>query len=393
LKEIIIANARYWLDYLQALPRERSLSPSYLQGIAKAISAVATIPEAWDMVCPFVSLLHPYMEYHGHWADWESFLHHLVHLAQQHNDQEAQIIFLMRLSVIQRQRGNYQAATASFVHIWRICRHENRQLQRAIALSNLGVLYRLQGYFWRAEVTCRSACDLFKSLGDSTRLAYTENTLGLIDMDQHCWTEAMVHFEYARTLFGDMGDAQGQALVQQNLGILYNYMHQSQKSLDNLQQTLGYYQQTENNAKIAITQLNISNALLSSGDLPGAEQFSLQAETNLKQLGDNINLARTRHNLGMIYTKTGNWDEAEQCFHWALDHWRLRQDIRNTANTLSELTSLYLAWGKWLQAQACLDEAKALIQGQEENRYQTISDELQERQLKLVGLKDISANG
>ena len=391
LENIIVANARYWLDYLGRKSPDSPLSDADLEGAAKALDVAATTPAAWPFIRPLTKLLHPYMKRRGPWTGWDAFLRYLLYYAQQRADQEVQLAFLAYLGDIQRQYGNHQTALDAYRQAWRLCRRSGDRFWQAITFSNLGDLYRLQDDSWRAEVLCSNAHDLFFMLGDLTRLAYTENSLGLINLYQRRWDAARTHFQHAVRSFEQVNDEYGRVMVWQNMSILYNYIHQPQEALAYLAQALRYYEKVEDQYYIALIHLNIGNTCLSHGDFERAEQASLQAETMFEQLADQPNLARTRHNLGMIYTHTAKWEEAERCFLWAVGHWQSRQDNWNLANSMGELAGMYITWGQREQAQHYLAAVAQRIDRRTDPAYQGLQRELAERREKLDALHAVES--
>lgn|GEM_PF-1341063 len=384
METIIVANAQYWLDYLRRMSQDSTLSDADLEGAARALDTAAATPEAWPLIHPLATLLHPYMKRRGPWTGWDTFLHYLLYYAQQHADQEAQLAFLTQLGNIQHQRGENQTALDSYRRAWRLCRQIGDRFWQAITFSNLGDLYRIQGDFWRAEVLCSNARDLFAILGDLTRLAYTENHLGLINLYQRRWDTALSHFQSAERLFEQVKDEYGLAMLWQNLSILYNYIQQPREALDYLSQALHYYEKVGDEYSTANINLNIGNTCLTHGDFERAEQTSLQAEAMFMQLKDYPNLARVRHNLGMIYTHTANWEKAERCFLWAVEQWQSQQDTWNLANTMGEFAAMYIAWGRRQQAQYYLDAVEQCIAHHDESSYQGLHRELAERREKIT---------
>jgi tetratricopeptide (TPR) repeat protein len=383
LKEIIIANARYWLDYLDAISEDTLISDAAVRGVAKALDTAVTVPEAWSLTQALALLLHPHMERRGYWTDWGSFLQILITHAHQRADVATEAELLIRCGAVQRQRGDYRAALHSYRRAWWLCRRSGDELGRAIALSNLGDLYRLQERFRRAEVLCQGALALFEALEDSERLAYTENHLGLIYFAQRRWSEALAHFTRSKTLQEQIGDRHGLAKTLQNLGVLYRRVGNLEGALAFFGQAIQHYQEVGDEAYAARTQANVGTVYLNQSDLLRAERAYNRAETVLKRVGDSLDLARVRHNLGILYTRLENWTEAQACFERALEQWRNLGDERNLANTLGELANLHLSHGHWDQAQACLDEAWELVGERQETHYRSLQSELKEMQQKL----------
>ena len=147
METIIVANAQYWLDYLRRMSQDSTLSDADLEGAARALDTAAATPEAWPLIHPLATLLHPYMKRRGPWTGWDTFLHYLLYYAQQHADQEAQLAFLTQLGNIQHQRGENQTALDSYRRAWRLYLKPEVQpvLDRLRAISNVNRKEVLQG--------------------------------------------------------------------------------------------------------------------------------------------------------------------------------------------------------------------------------------------------------
>ena len=220
MRQTIVANAGYWLDILNAGSGYTLIPETDIRGAARALEAIATVPEAWSLTQSLALALHPHMERRGYWADWDGFLRSLVTHARQRADMAAEAKLLVRRGEIQRQRGSYQTAVLSCRRAWWLCRRAGDQSNRAKALSNLGDLYRLQERFRRAEILCQGALALFGALEDTVELARTENRLGLVYFDQGRWAEALPHLIRAKALWQQAGDRHGLAKALHNLGEL-----------------------------------------------------------------------------------------------------------------------------------------------------------------------------
>jgi hypothetical protein len=83
VKQVIIANARYWLDCLEAVSGVDLISEADIRGIARALETVMAVPEAWPLTLSLTLALHPHVERQGYWADWDSFLQSMVAHARQ----------------------------------------------------------------------------------------------------------------------------------------------------------------------------------------------------------------------------------------------------------------------------------------------------------------------
>jgi hypothetical protein len=96
LKRVIIANARYWLDYLNGRPEDAVLADADIRGAARALEAVMTVSEVWPCTQSLALALHPHMERQGYWTDWDEFLKGLTVQARKQADTAAEEALLIR---------------------------------------------------------------------------------------------------------------------------------------------------------------------------------------------------------------------------------------------------------------------------------------------------------
>ncbi len=384
MQEVILANARYWLRVLQNAPGDSPRAEADLRGAAKAIEATLQIPDLWDVTKALAQAIHPHMEQRGFWADWDECLHVLIGCARQQSDEQAETEILLWRGTIQRQRGDFQAATFFCLRAWKLNQHRRNELILAQIFSQLGDMYRLMGRHWRAEPLCLAAVGCFNEEEQAGNLAQAENRLGLLYFDQLRYADALPHFLRAEVLSRRMGDSYGLAKALQNLGELHRRNGDFEKALPYLKQAVEHYSAVGDEIYAATAQVNIGNVYLNQADWSRAEATYLQAETTLRRAGNSLDLAILRNNLGIVYTRLEVWDEAEACFTRALEQSRLRGDVWMEANTLGEIGMLfYLAHGDWVVAQRYFDEALRLVRMHQGEHFALLRRELSGRRKNL----------
>src|SRR5262249_36755264 len=108
MQEVILANAQYWLQSLQAAPGDAPIPEIDLRGAARAIEAAIRIPAAWEITLALARSLHPHMEQRGFWTEWDACLQILAGRARQQADRQAEADFFLKRAAIQRQRGDFE---------------------------------------------------------------------------------------------------------------------------------------------------------------------------------------------------------------------------------------------------------------------------------------------
>lgn len=383
MKQVVQANARYWLNLLKKVSGQELLKEGQLRGAAVALNATLTVPELWSLTKDLTLALHPHMEQRGYWSDWDAYLQILVAHAGQQGDGRTEAELLLRRGVIQRQRGEFRNAERSYSRALMSYRHLGDPHGRAQVFHCLGDACRLQGKFWRAEVLCCAAVKILEAGNEIDELANAENRLALTYFDQRRFSDAAPHLLRAEALWRQVGNPYGLAKALHNLGELHRRSGDLAKALAYLDQAVQAYLAVGDEIYVARTRLNIGNVYLHQSDLAQAETVYLEAETVLRNAGDSLDLAGARLNLGIVYTRLGNWDEAEACFKRSLEQWRSREDVYWQADTLGEMSVLYRMRGDQLMARSVLDEAWTLISGRNDPRYARLRGELGEHQKAL----------
>lgn len=383
MKQVIQANARYWLHLLHGISGTELLKESQLRGAALALNATLAIPELWTLTRDLALALHPHMEQRGYWSDWDACLQVLITHASQHQDERTKASLLIRRGVIQRQRGEFRNATRSYLQALTSYRHMDDPNECALVFHRLGDACRLQGKFWRAEVFCCAAIKILEGKGEIDELAYAENRLALTYFDQRRFSDALPHLLCAESLWRQAKDVHGLAKALHNLGELHRRSGNLPKALTYLDQAVQNYLMVGDEIYAARTRLDIGNVYLRQSELARAETVYLEAESVLRSAGDSLYLAGARLNLGIVYTRLGNWDEAEACFKRSLEQWCSRDDQWWQANTLGEMSAMYQARGDWSMARSVIDDAWRLIGSKNTSRYETLRQELIKRRKEL----------
>jgi tetratricopeptide (TPR) repeat protein len=383
MKQVIQANALYWLNLLKDASGKELLPESQLRGAARALEASLWVTDEWPLTKELAMVLHPYMEQRGYWSDWDGCLQTLIVHANQHGDSRAEADFFLRRGVIQRQRGEFRNAARSYVQAWASYRRLADPNGCAFVFHRLGDVYRLEEKFWRAEMLCCAAVKNMSGEGNQEELAQAENRLGLVYFDQRRFSDALPHFTRAESLWRQISNPHGLAKALHNIGELHRRSSDLSKALTYLNQAVQNYLAVGDEIYAARTRLNIGNVYLRRSELKQAEAVYLETETVLKHAGDSLDLAGARLNLGIVYTRLGNWSEAEACFKRSLEQWRSREDVWRQANTLGEMSAMYKERGNRTEALRVIDDAWGLITGKSGPRYESLRRELAERQKEL----------
>src|SRR5512138_1665309 len=100
MKQVIRANARYWLNLLNPDSDGELLRESQLRDAALALEAALSVSELWGLTKDLALALHPHMEQRGYWSDWDACLGFLIERAGQQADRPTHAELLLRRGVI-----------------------------------------------------------------------------------------------------------------------------------------------------------------------------------------------------------------------------------------------------------------------------------------------------
>jgi tetratricopeptide (TPR) repeat protein len=135
-------------------------------------------------------------------------------------DLPGQANVLNQLGFLHVLTGDYPAATASQQEALALARRAGDRFAEGAALNHLGLMQHLTGDYPAAAASQQQALALFRDLGNLFGLAYALNDLGVVQQETGEYAAAAASQQQALTLFAELGSRLGQAEALNRLGEL-----------------------------------------------------------------------------------------------------------------------------------------------------------------------------
>ena len=156
----------------------------------------------------------------GHWDQSASLQQSALIAARQGGDRLGEADTLAGLGVLQRETGDYPAATASLARALALYGEAGDPFGQADALNSLGVVQQETRDYPAATASQQQALALYRDLGDLLGQAWTLDDLGLVQQGTGDYRGAAASHQRALDVFRDLGNRLGQAEALNRLGEL-----------------------------------------------------------------------------------------------------------------------------------------------------------------------------
>jgi serine phosphatase RsbU (regulator of sigma subunit) len=232
---------------------------------------------------------------------------------------------------------------------------EQHQLQRrvaAVCLNLTGLLAALSDTAAEARYT-RMGYEAAKRSSDTLlQLQTTVHLADFFNYKRHWADSAIAYYTVALAGFRARQDAKSIGLVLNNLAEVYAYRNDHARALACYSQALEAYQSVRYTRGISIAQANLGISHLRLSQLPEAEKWMQQAETQLRaQLPETSGeLSNLLERLAELYARTGRY---EQAYETLQEFATLRDSVIN-AQTVQRVVEL--------EAQFAADEREDQIE-------------------------------
>ena len=295
----------------------------------------------------------------GHW-DQSAVLHRTaLASARRAGDRLGEADTLAELGVVQRETGDYPAATASFARALALygdagdlsgqanvlnqvgflrvltgdyqatavasqqqalalARRARDRLAEAAALSHLGLMQHLNVDYPAAAASQRQALALFRDLGNLFGQAYALNDLGVVQQETGDHTAAAASQQQALALFGDLGNLKGQAQARNDLGLVQQETGDYPAAAASHQQALTLFADLGNRLGQAEALNRLGELATRTADTAQARQHHTHALAIARDLGAAPEEARAREGLGQSHLHDGNLGQAAAQLQQAL---------------------------------------------------------------------------
>jgi tetratricopeptide (TPR) repeat protein/transcriptional regulator with XRE-family HTH domain len=156
----------------------------------------------------------------GHWDQSAALQESALIAARQGGDRLSEADTLAELGVLQRETGDYSAATASLARALALYGEAGDPFGQADALNSLGVVQQETGDYPAATASQQQALALYRDLGDLLGQAWALDDLGLVQQGTGNYRGAAASHQRALDVFSDLGNRLGQAEALNCLGEL-----------------------------------------------------------------------------------------------------------------------------------------------------------------------------
>jgi len=156
----------------------------------------------------------------GHWDQSATLQQSALIAARRGGDRLGEADTLAGLGVLQRETGDYPAATASLARALALYGEAADPFGQADALNSLGVVQQETGDYPAATASQQRALALYRDLGDLLGQAWTLDDLGLVQQGTGNYLAAAASHQRALDVFRDLGNRLGQAEALNRLGEL-----------------------------------------------------------------------------------------------------------------------------------------------------------------------------
>lgn len=354
-RQRVAAGTCYWLDQLTTrTPTDPALRDER-HNIVKALSLALQCGAAWEPALDLLVAYHPYVNWQGHWQDWETFLQAGLEISRQQGNVTREAVLLEWLGELKRQQGDLAAAAACHQAAYERNCEIGDQAGCARALTSLGYVYRLQERYQEAQYTLERALAVYQAAGDGLKgQAFCHYILGMVYLDQRQLEQAMTHYRQAHRLWADLENVGGMAQAEHKIGDVLAMQGDWLQAEQHYHAAIALLEQTGAQLHLADVSLSLGNLYLHQGQPERAETFYRRAREVMQAAGFTFGLAQVLNNLGMACRQQQRWAAAEECFHQSIGLWRQMGRPVSQANAEDNLAETYLHQRKWSAAQAVL---------------------------------------
>jgi tetratricopeptide (TPR) repeat protein len=298
----------------------------------------------------------------GHW-DQSAALHRTALVAARRaGNRLGEADMLAELGIVQRETGDYPAATASWARALALYGDAGDLPGQANVLNQLGFLHVLTGDYPAAAASAQQALELGRRAGDRLAEGAALNHLTLVQQLTGDYAAATISQQQALELLRKVGDLRGQAYALNNLAVVQQETGDYPAAATSQQQALALFRDLGNLFGQAQALNDLGLVQQETGDYPAAAASHQRALTLFTDLGNRLGQAEALNRLGELATRTADTAQARDHHAQAL---AIAGDIRaapEEARALEGLGQAHLHDGSADQAAGPLREALTIYQ-------------------------------
>jgi tetratricopeptide (TPR) repeat protein/transcriptional regulator with XRE-family HTH domain len=248
----------------------------------------------------------------GHW-DQSAALHQgALTAARGAGDRRGEAATLGELGIVQRETGDYPAATVSLARALALYRDIGDPAGQAYALNQLGFLRVVTGDYPAAAASHQQALALACRADDRLTEAAALSHLGLVQQLTGDYPAAAASLQQALALCRDLGDLPGQAYALNSLGVVQQETGDYPAAAATQQQALALFDDLGHLLGQACALNDLGLVQQETGDYPGAAASHQQALTLFGDLGNRLGQAEALNRLGELATRTADTPQARE---------------------------------------------------------------------------------
>lgn len=362
LRQQKLANARRWLEILEASDDQAALVHEDYDNFLRALETILQTDAAFDLAYKLGQILFPLVFGYADWDRWLVYLQQTLFLSQQLNQegQEAKLLeqiggLLYHKGKLQHAKENYQRARDKYKKL-------NKLSSYCRVQAMLASLYDIQGDSEKGIFLCNEALKIANEIHDKFAIADIYLNLSNIYRRKRNWELGIEMAEKASLLYQEAGNINLYSKAYLTLvGIWadsgdWEHVNSASENLIKIVSMSGDVY------KLSQLKNNLGIMAYSQGNYNMAESAWQEALQLHSQIQEPTELAGIYNNLGMVYTHLEEWDTAEEMLLKAVTAYRRFGDIIYWANSLDNLADLYEARGQTAEFKRTLQEAVAGLQ-------------------------------
>jgi tetratricopeptide (TPR) repeat protein/transcriptional regulator with XRE-family HTH domain len=253
----------------------------------------------------------------GHW-DQSAALHRTaLAAARLAGDRLGEADTLAELGIVQRETGDYPAATASLARALALYGDAGDLPGQANVLNQLGFLRVLTGDYPAAATCAQQALELGRRAGDRLAEGAAVNRLGLVQQLTGDYPAATASQQHALALHREVGNLREQAYALNCLGVVRQETGDYSAATASQQQALALFSDLGNLLGQAEAHNNLGQLAIRTANTPQARTHHAQALAIARDINAPLEEARALEGLGQAYHHDGSHDKGLELLHQA----------------------------------------------------------------------------
>jgi len=248
----------------------------------------------------------------GHWDQSAALHQSALTAARGAGDRRGEAATLGELGIVQRETGDYPAATASLAQALALYRDIGDPAGQAYALNQLGFLRVVTGDYPAAAASHQQALALACRADDRLTEAAALSHLGLLQQLTGDYPAAAASLQQALALCRGIGDLPGQAYALNSLGVVQQETGDYPAAAATQQQALALFDELGYLLGQACALNDLGLVQQETGDYPAAAASHQQALTLFGDLGNRLGQAEALNRLGELATRTADTPQARE---------------------------------------------------------------------------------